>query len=93
MKLSYRDFERKKEMKRIPAYSERNETARAVKPDEPWKRGIVGEKFTGRARPLVGVDATKERERERNRKGVGGIEVDVCLYFSPSLPLPFPRAR
>ncbi|TGZ51256.1 Uncharacterized protein DBV15_03143 [Temnothorax longispinosus] len=49
----------------------RYETARAVKPGEPWKRGIMGEKLARRkagARPLVGMDAT------RDRGGVGGIE-------------------
>lgn len=55
MKLSYRDLEKKKEMKRIPAYSERNETARAVKPGEPWKRGIVGEKFAQRKRTCSAI--------------------------------------
>lgn len=77
---------------------QRNETARAVKPGEPWKRGIVGEKLARRkrrcARPLVGMDAT------RDRGGVGGIGVYVCFSLLLSLsislsasPSPSPKSE
>lgn len=75
---------------------QRNETARAVKPGEPWKRGIVGEKLARRKRRCSAIGRHGCDERSWRCRW----DRSLCLLLSPSLsislsasPSPSPKSE
>lgn len=69
-------------------------TARAVKPGEPWKREIVGEKLARRKRrcSAIGRHGCDERSRRCRWDRSLCVRFSLLPLLSVSLP-PFPRER